>query len=327
MQNVAVIGLGSIARRHRKNLKQLYPDCTLFAMSASGRQPEQAISDCDQLVESVDTLIEGKADLVIVASPAPFHARHALPLIRAGIPVLIEKPLVTESADLEALLQASQYYQTPVAVGYCLRYLPSAQKMQQLLQTETIGMLYNASIEIGQYLPDWRPDKDFRTTVSAKAELGGGALFELSHELDYSRWLLGELDIKAAVLRSSEALQLDVEDCVDLLAVSEQGVVTSIHLDFLQRAVHRRCRFTGSSGSLEWDLIENSIAFSDQHGSKMLYQEPCWDKNRMYLDMIRDFENKVNGKEHQCVSLEDAGKTITLIESIRQHAQAGSATP
>ena len=327
MQKVAVIGLGNIAKRHRKNLKQLYPDCTLFAMSASGRQPEQTAPDSDQRIASVDALIDRKVDMVIVASPATYHARHALPLIRAGVPVLIEKPVVTESGDLEALLQASQYYQTPVAVGYCLRYLSSAQKMHQLLQAQVIGRLYNASVEIGQYLADWRPYKDFRTTVSAKAELGGGALFELSHELDYSRWLLGELDIKAAVLRSSEELQLEVEDCVDLLAVSEQGVVTSIHLDFLQRAVHRRCRFTGSSGSLEWDLIENSIVFSDQHGSQILYQEPGWDKNRMYLDMIRDFENKVNGKEHQCISLEDAGKTITLIETIRQHARAGSATP
>ena len=326
MQKVAVIGLGSIAKRHRKNLKQLYPNCTLYAMSASGRQPDQKVEDCDHLVEKIDTLISEKVEMVIVASPAPYHASHALSLISAGIPTLIEKPVVTDTADLEALMQASQRHQTPIAVGYCLRYLPSAQRMSHLLQAEKIGTLYNATIEIGQYLPDWRPDKDFRKSVSANAELGGGALFELSHELDYSRWLLGELEVKAAILRSTDTLQLNVEDCVDLLAVSEQGVVTSIHLDFLQRAAHRRCRFTGSSGSLEWNLIENSITFSDQHGSKMLYQEPSWDKNRMYLDMIRDFENMVKGKKNQCITLVDAGKTIKLIQNIRQKAQLGSAT-
>lgn len=326
MQKVAVIGLGSIAKRHRNNLKQLYPNCTLYAMSASGRQPDQKVEDCDLLVEEIDTLISEKVEMVIVASPAPYHASHAFSLISAGIPTLIEKPVVTDTADLETLIQARQQHQTPVAVGYCLRYLPSAQRMSRLLQDEKIGTLYNATVEIGQYLPDWRPDKDFRKSVSANAELGGGALFELSHELDYSRWLLGELEVKAAILRSTDTLQLNVEDCVDLLAVSEKGVVTSIHLDFLQRAAYRRCRFIGSVGSLEWDLIENSITFIGQHGCQILYQEPGWDKNQMYLEMICDFENMVKGKKNKCITLVDAGNTIKLIQNIRQKAQLGSTT-
>ncbi|MGM7313881.1 hypothetical protein ACOI3P_29990, partial [Acinetobacter baumannii] len=64
-------------------------------------------------------------------------------------------------------IDAENEYQTPVAVGYCLRYLPSAQKVKQILQEGILGTLYNAFIEIGQYLPDWRPTKDYRETVSA----------------------------------------------------------------------------------------------------------------------------------------------------------------
>ncbi|MFX7793064.1 Gfo/Idh/MocA family oxidoreductase, partial [Acinetobacter baumannii] len=80
----------------------------------------------------------------------------------------------------------------------------SAQQVRQMIQEGVIGNLYNAFIEIGQYLPDWRPTKDYRETVSAKTELGGGVLLELSHELDYAQWILGSLTPKYVVLRASE---------------------------------------------------------------------------------------------------------------------------
>lgn len=321
MNKVAVIGLGNIAIRHRKNLKHLFPKCTLFAMSASGRIPNDMVSDCDMLVESVDDLIAHGIQMAVVASPAPFHSVHAIPLMKAGIPVLIEKPIVTNLTDLAALNQAADLGQSPVAVGYCLRYLPSAEQVKALIESKAIGQLYNATVEIGQYLPDWRPGKDFRTSVSANADLGGGALFELSHELDYSRWILGELDIQAAILRSSDTLALDVEDSVDLLAMSEQGAVVSIHMDFLQRAAYRRCRFIGSKGTLEWDLLRNSIVLSDQNGQTILYEEPNWDKNIMYVKMIEDFIRMQEGNKHRCILLDDAGKTVALIEEIRKRAR------
>ncbi len=321
MNKVAVIGLGNIAIRHRKNLKHLFPKCTLFAMSASGRIPNDMVSDCDMLVESVDDLIAHGIQMAVVASPAPFHSVHAIPLIKAGIPVLIEKPVVTNLTDLAALNQAADLGQSPVAVGYCLRYLPSAEQVKALIESKAIGQLYNATVEIGQYLPDWRPGKDFRTSVSANVDLGGGALFELSHELDYSRWILGELDIQAAILRSSDTLALDVEDSVDLLAMSEQGAVVSIHMDFLQRAAYRRCRFIGSKGTLEWDLLRNSIVLSDLNGQTILYEEPNWDKNLMYVKMIEDFIRMQEGNKHRCILLDDAGKTVALIEEIRKRAR------
>ncbi|AOX87405.1 Oxidoreductase, NAD-binding domain protein [Acinetobacter baumannii] len=172
MKNIAVIGLGNIATRHRRNLKMLFPEAKLIVMSASGRIPKEPVTDSDHIAESVDEIIQLQVQFAIIASPAPFHAQHALPLIKAGIPVLIEKPVSVTQTDAQALIDAEAQYKTPVAVGYCLRYLPSAQQVRQMIQEGVIGNLYNAFIEIGQYLPDWRPTKDYRETVSAKTELG-----------------------------------------------------------------------------------------------------------------------------------------------------------
>lgn len=320
MSKVAVIGLGNIATRHRRNLKSLFPNVELLVMSASGRIPTEGISDSDGIVTSIEALIEANVELVIVASPAPFHAQHSIPLIEAGIPTLIEKPVTTTCEDANAIKKAIAEHGTPVAVGYCLRYLPSAQKLKVLLDNKAIGTLYNAHIEIGQYLPDWRPSKDYRECVSANEKLGGGALFELSHELDYAQWLLGPLDLQHAILRLSDELDLKVEDMADILTLTESGAVASIHLDFLQRKAHRQCSFVGSEGRIDWDLIQNQLTLTTAAETKVLYSEPEWDKNQMYLAMVTDFIQMIQQQPHNCITVNDASLTVDLISQIKQKA-------
>lgn len=320
MSKVAVIGLGNIATRHRRNLKSLFPNVELLVMSASGRIPTEEISDSDGIVTSIEALIEANVELVIVASPAPFHAQHSIPLIEAGIPTLIEKPVTTTREDAKAIKKAIDEHGTPVAVGYCLRYLPSAQKLKVLLDNKAIGTLYNAHIEIGQYLPDWRPSKDYRECVSANEKLGGGALFELSHELDYAQWLLGPLKLQHAILRSSDELDLQVEDMADILTLTESGAVASIHLDFLQRKAHRQCSFVGSEGRIDWNLILNQLTLTTAAEVKVLYSEPEWDKNQMYLAMVSDFIQMIQQQPHNCIAVNDASLTVDLISQIKQKA-------
>ena len=320
MNKVAVIGLGNIATRHRHNLKLLFPRVELLVMSASGRVPKESIDDCDGIVTSIEELVQAQVELVIVASPAPFHAQHSIPFIEAGIPTLIEKPVTTSVDDAKAINRAIELHQTPVSVGYCLRYLPSAQKLKVLLDKGLIGTLYNAHFEIGQYLPDWRPNKSYRDSVSAQKKLGGGALFELSHELDYAQWLLGPLDVKHSILRSSEELALDVEDMADIVALTESGAVATIHLDFLQRKAHRQCSFVGSEGRIDWDLMLNQLTLTTATETSVLYSEPSWDKNQMYLAMIEDFIQMIEKNKHTCIKFTDAVRTVCLIDEIKQQA-------
>lgn len=320
MKKIAVIGLGNIATRHRFNLRQLFPKADIFVMSASGRWPTEVIPDSDHVVGDLDELISHQLDLVIIASPASFHAVHAIPLIKVGIPVLIEKPVTATTQDAQCLLQIVEQFKTPVAVGYCLRYLPSTLKIKELLDAGIVGELYNIFIQVGQYLPDWRPIIDYRNSVSARKDLGGGALLELSHELDYAQWLLGELKMEHAILRSSKELGLDVEDMVDIVLTTPTGAVCNIHLDFLQRSGQRTCSFVGSQGRLDWDLIKNNITFVDGQEVRGIYSEPEWDKNKMYLAMMQDFVRMVKGQPHYCISLEAATKTIQLIETVKAKA-------
>lgn len=315
-----VIGLGNISNRHRANLKKLYPKAKVYAVSASGRIPNETLENADKVLQSIAEVINNNPKYVIVASPATFHAEHAIPLIQAGIPVLIEKPLSASLNDSQKIQDAYNLQKIPAVVGYCLRYLSSSQEIKSLLDRKIIGTIYNVTVEIGQYLPDWRPTKNYRTSVSASSKLGGGALLELSHELDYLQWLFGKLDLQSAILRSSKELNLEVEDLADILATTSKGSVVSIHLDFLQKQAYRKCRILGSDGVFEWDLIKNQITLINKEKNELIFDGSSTDRNQMYLDMLLDFEKRIDSKPNQCITLSEAHRTISFIDEIKKTA-------
>ena len=318
-----VVGLGNIALRHRKNLRLLFPKILIISVPSSGKIENQNIEFSDQITLSLDEVIKEGVDMAIVASPASFHALHAKPLLLAGIPTLIEKPVTSNSQDVHELIKINKDVCTPTAVGYCLRYMPSAIKVKELLDKKIIGCVYNAFVNVGQYLPEWRPIKDYQNSVSAKANLGGGALLELSHEIDYIQWFLGSMKVHYAQLRSSSELNLEVEELVDLVLVSDAGTVCNVHLDFIQRKARRVCSFIGEKGSLDWDLISNTITLHTGEDSVVLFSESNWDSNQIYLSLLTDFLDLVTGRENSSVDLEQASKTVELIEDIKSCAIQG----
>jgi predicted dehydrogenase len=319
MKNIAVVGLGSIAERHRMNLKSLYPRAKIFGIPSSGKMPKSSVDNCDEVVTSIKYLSRIDIDFAIIASPSTFHAEHSLPFIRSGVPVLIEKPMAASLEDANIIAKEATKFNTPVALGYCLRYMPSALLMKDFITNKYLGSIYNAAIEVGDFLPSWRKNKHYLNTVSANAHLGGGVLLELSHEFDYASWMFGGIDINAAFLGFSSELSLDVEDSADILAKDSHGAVITLHLDFLQKSPFRQMRLLGEKGILKWDLLKNTI-FSDDNLKACLYDGSNWDKNLMYIDMLKDFEKLITGQINRCVNIDNGIVTLELVEKIRSSA-------
>lgn len=315
MMRAAVVGLGNIAKRHRENLKKMFPKIEIIAMSASGRIPSENVCNSDLMASNIQGVIDFNVDMAIIASPASLHSLHAIPLIEAGIPVLIEKPVATSLEDTKAIIKAQESYKVNVGVGYCLKYLPSALFVKDFIEFGRGGKIFNANIEIGQYLPDWRPNTDYKQSVSADKSLGGGVLFELSHELDYAQWLFGKLTLEHALIRNTGELDIEVEDIADLLATTQSGCIVNLHLDFLQRQAFRKCKIIFSHGVLVWDLIKNEVLWFDESGETTLFSDELWDKNKMYLNMLSDFNSQ--NKSGSFSSIESSLKTIELILDIK----------
>lgn len=313
---LGVIGLGSIGLRHLANLHLLFPDARLLAISASGNS-SQTLPDY-ACTASMAQLISVKPEFVIIASPASLHQQHAEQLLAAGIAVLVEKPLSATAEQTQQLLATAQRFPDSIVdLGYCLRFLPAAQQLKTILEAGHLGRVFTVIAQVGQYLPHWRPGKDYRQSVSARQALGGGALLELSHELDYLQWLFGPLTLCHARNRKSGLLELDVEDITELFLTTADQISALVHLDFVQQRAFRRCSIIAQHGRLEWDLVANTLHLYQHDKEQVLYQDDSYDKNSMYLDMLSAFWQKVQQKNNCKAALNSAASLIELIEQAK----------
>jgi predicted dehydrogenase len=322
---VLVVGLGSAGRRHLSNLRLVEPAAhiTVWRQHARPQDAAGGIPGADRVVYQMDDALDPPPDAALIASPASLHVQTALELAQRGIHLFIEKPLSHTLDGVDELLDECRQRELVLMVGYNFRFYPPLRVMREALKEERIGRLLTFRAEVGQYLPDWRPGTDYRGSVSARAELGGGVVLELSHELDYVRWLAGEVrTVSARVARLSD-LEIDVEDTAEIILELEGGAVGSVHLDMVQVAAIRSCRMVGSEGILTWDGTSHQVrhfsaaarAWSDLHPAGTI------DHNEMYKAELEHFLHCVREGGQPVVSGEDARRALEIALSAKQSSQ------
>lgn len=318
-----VVGSGSIARRHIANLRQLLPQAEVGCVSASGRALAVGETPATTCLASFEEALAWGPELAVVASPAPLHLDHATALLETGIAVLIEKPLSDSLARQQAWAERLAPWRERIEVAYNLRFLSSCRRMKALLAERVVGRVHSVHIDLGQYLPDWRPQSDYRRNVSANRALGGGVLLELSHEFDYLTYLFGRFDRVFCVTRQSGELEIDVEDQADILLTRADGILAQLHMDFLQRKATRHCKVVGQQGNLHWDLITNSITCDTAAGQETLFAEPEVDRNEMYLELLRGFIEMAEHRTASRIPYEDGLGVLAMVDAMRRSSETG----
>lgn len=327
-----MVGLGSIGARHARLARTLLPDAeiTVLRHRACG---DLAGTGIDRCVTSLDAALATQPEAAVIASPATHHLATALPLARAGVHLLVEKPLATDSAAARALPDAARAAGAVLLTGYNLRFLPSLRRLRAEVVAGRVGRVLSVRAEIGQYLPGWRPGADYRESVSAQARLGGGVLLELSHELDYLRWLFGDVAWVSAVERRQGALEIDVADTALLtlgFAGGEggPGVVASLGMDFLRHDTTRRCTVIGDAGTLRWDALAGTVELYAAGGAgwtTLATDAPARDET--YLAEWRHFLACIAGGERPAITGEDGLAVLRIIEAAQRSSAAGAVVP
>lgn len=328
INRILIVSHGSIGKRHLRLARQLLPhsDIRVLRHQESDSIPEHA-NGC---FSSLEQAIAFAPQLAVIASPATFHVSAAQPLAQAGVHLLVEKPLSASLEGVALLLEACRGQGTVLLTGYNLRFLPSLQQFRDLLSSKVIGRVLSVRCEIGQYLPSWRPGSDYRQGVSARRELGGGALPELSHELDYLRWIFGEVDWVRAVLGRQGHLEIDVEDTAHLIlgfAPAEDGsqLIGTVNMDFIRHDTTRLCTAIGENGSLRWNgltgVVEQFGAGEKEWRELFRHQHQPDDS---YLAEWQHFLSCVTEQKTPLISGEDGYMVLQIMDAARQAAASGN---
>ena len=316
-----IAGWGPIAQRHARNFIALQPQGSVTVVRAQAEPPGEAFPWAHR-ARSWEDALAGKPDVAVLASPATKRVACLCDLVDRGIPTLVEKPLaatLAEGVALDALRPRA-----PVLLGYNLRFHAALRSLREAVTDGRIGAPRYLRAEVGQYLPDWRPGRDYRTSASARAELGGGALRELSHEIDLALWLLGEPIEVLAWVGQLGRLGLDVEDTGELTIRFRNGALASVHLDFLQRVPRRRLSVAGDEATVDWDLgSERTWLWSPGREAETLADTRGADRNEMYLAEMSHFLECAAGKASPAVGIADGVRVLRVIEAARRSHEEG----
>jgi len=317
---ILVVGVGSIGVRHARNLRKLGvaevlaidPDPERLALAR-----EQGATACPTLEAGLDATPAG----VIVCAPPDQHLAVAEQAVARGIDVFVEKPIAPAANGVAELLDEAARRGRTVSVGYNLRFHPGLRVLRSLLEHGSIGRLLLLRAEFGQYLPDWRPGHDYRRGYIAQRE-GGGIILDGSHELDYVRWLAGEVAAVAAVAGRLSDLEMAAEDSALILLRLRSGAIAHVHLDCVQRGYSRACKLIGTEGTLAWDF-EAGVRLFTAERAKWEEHPVAADVNDMYVDEMRHWLACLRGEAAPVSTGADALETLRVALAVRMAAATG----
>lgn len=327
IKRILIVGFGSIGKRHLHLARKLLPDADIRVLRHQKTDliPQYA-NGC---LFSLEQAISFAPQIAIIASPATFHIAVAEALASAGVHLLVEKPLSVTVDGVCDLLEICQAQKLVLMTGYNLRFLPSLQRFHELMNEKVIGKVFSVRCEIGQYLPSWRPDSDYRQGVSARQELGGGALLELSHELDYLRWIFGEVVWVKATLGRQSNLEVDVEDTAHLTlgfasVYHDNQLIATANLDFIRHDTTRLCTAIGEKGSLRWNGLTGEVELFEARAKewKKLFQHQH-QRDESYLAEWQHFIDCVSAHKSPMITGEDGLKVLQIIEAARKSSTSG----
>lgn len=313
MERVAVIGCGSIGRRHLRNLQSLGYTDLLVVESNSAIRAQVTTHHNVLCYTTLDEALAQEPAVVIVATPSQTHSTVALAAAQRGCHLLIEKPLSHTLEGLDALCHVVRQQRLITLVGCNMRFHPGPAQVYHWLQAEQVGEVLGARFHTGSYLPRWRPQQDYRDSYSASPHWGG-AVLDCIHELDLALWLLGEARLVASVTRPASVLGLQTDGLAELLLEHTSGAIASVHLNFVQRNYQRRIEIIGSTGTIIWDITLASVELYGADGilAQRVSQPAAWQINDMYVDEMAYFLRCVRQGEITTNPLETAMQTLAI---------------
>lgn len=249
---VLFIGFGSIAQKHAKALRTIFPTIELHALRSSSQSTE---IDGVQSFHSLAELNLLNYSFVIISNPSYLHAESILQIAEYTSAFFIEKPAFLTIKEGEAVVNSIGEKLNYVACN--LRFLDSLNQLKKWIDLAEIHPNL-VDFKAWSFLPDWRPTQDYRQSYSASKSEGGGVVFDLIHEPDYIYWLFGKPNFSSVNAAKLSSLEIDSSDTAHIKFDYSAFSVTG-SLSYASRITKRSLTIVAEEGLIEVDLLQNSI--------------------------------------------------------------------
>jgi len=309
---IAVVGCGAIARSFHlpalaaipgvaDRLIVVDPDPGRVAAAQQEFRASRAATDHRQVLR--------EADAAIVAVPQEFHAEVAMEFLRAGVPVLCEKPLATTLDEAKGLLAAADAAGVVLAVNNTRRFYPAVRAAREWIGSGRLGRIRRVAIHEGAAF-NW-PLASGGTF--GRGGTGKGVLQDVgAHALDMICWWLGE---RPRITRYVDDA-MGGSEAVARVEFAGDGYSGVVHLSWLSR-LPNAFRIEGEDASVEggilaWDAIR--LNESGGRSRRVRLRRDVRSFPEVKDHVIANFLGAVRGECRPIVSGRDVLPSIAMIE-------------
>lgn len=306
---IVFFGLGSIGLKHAKILIDNY-DYELYAFRSGINCNLNTLG-----IKEVFSWAEVKdinPDAVFITNPTSLHIETAIKCAQLGYKLFIEKPIGSDLRNLEKLVDIVKKKKIVTFIAYSLRFHPVIINLGKYLKEHKFLHLRAFCTS---YYPLWKPNQDYLKRYSANKNLGGGVILDLSHELDYVSYLLGDIAKINGVFSKRSNITVDTEDWADMLVSTDLGPA-NIHINFLSHQRQRIIQIDFEDISVVGDIITSEIKeYKEEKLIKTMYLKTP--DNYMYKKQIEYFFKNLNNPT-MMNNLIDAEKIYRKIIKFKQ---------
>lgn len=239
------VGLAGYASAGRGIHAPLIRDAGLELAAVATSNPERRSEVAEDfpgalVVDDLDALlaVEG-LDVIVLATPSGNHLEHALKVIEAGIPCVVDKPLAVTADDAQTVVDAAERAGVPLTVFHNRRYDPSHTTLATVVANRLAGEPFRCELRWER----WRPVPKDRWRENAPAAEGGGIMLDLhSHLVDSAVQLFGPV---ATVFATVESHTTPAEDDAFFVCRHASGVVSHLGATSVSGAAGPRVRLLG----------------------------------------------------------------------------------
>ena len=321
-----IAGLGSVGRRHMRNLVALGETDIVLYRTHKATLPDDELAGYPVETDLAQALKKHKPDGVIVSNPTSLHLDVAIPVAEAGCAILLEKPIAGSMERVDVLQKAVQKSGSKVLTAFQFRFHPGMVKTKELIQNGEIGRVVSASVHFGEYLPAWHPWEDYRQGYAARADMGGGVVATQCHSLDYLPWLVGR-DVESVWGFAGKLSDLEVtaDDTAKIGLRFEGGALGSLHLDYNQQPPEHEFRIIGANGTIKWNLADGAARiYRTEKKDWDVYPLPAgWERTVMFQQQTGHFVDIVKGRAEPSCTLEDGIRAQRLIAAVHKSSITG----
>jgi predicted dehydrogenase len=300
-----MVGLGSIGKRHLKNLYGVLSKKNVRFYIDALRSKKTNESDVSEFIHeeyySYDDLSDDY-DIAFVTNPTNLHYDTIQRLLPKARHLFIEKPVFDRTdcdiSQLQLKKEGVYYVACPLRFSSVIKYL------KEFVSKNNI---YSAGCLCSSYLPDWRPGTDYKKNYSANSDAGGGVRIDLIHEWDYLQYLFGvPLEIAEFHGKYSQ-LEIASDDTAVYIARYKDKLV-SVHLDYYGRVDRREIELYLEHDVIVGDLINHTVRFLKSGELVDLPQ----DRDDMQTSELEHFLNIIDGRSKISNDILTAFKTLNI---------------